>query len=107
MQSDDFRSIFLPYCLKKQDNGTYIVLNRNYKPLGFYTREHVEYSDFPISVKIKGINPKTASKLSANCGTNTDTIYLYNDGTVPTHRKNHMETYLTKIASLAKYKIRY
>jgi hypothetical protein len=34
---DDFRTVALPYCLKKMEDGTYIILNRRCesgKPIG-------------------------------------------------------------------------
>jgi hypothetical protein len=34
----DVRSVHLAYCIKKQDDGTYVVLNREYKPLGLKTK---------------------------------------------------------------------
>jgi len=55
---DDFRTVALPYCLKKMEDGTYIILNRRYKPIGFNSQEHVIYEDYPIHHKIKGINKK-------------------------------------------------
>ena len=105
MPSGDFRAIFLPYCLKKQADGSYVVLNRNYKPLGFKTTEHVEYSAYPINVKIRGIKPQQATKLSISGSNDTDNIFLYNDATVPIRSKKNMDTYLEKIAMLAKLKI--
>ena len=44
----DFRKIYLPYCLLKHASGGYIVLNRNYKPIGFSTNEYLIYEDYPI-----------------------------------------------------------
>lgn len=48
MPLNDFRSVHLPYCIKKLPSGAYVVLNREYKPLGFKTREHVDYEAYPI-----------------------------------------------------------
>jgi hypothetical protein len=41
MPLGDFRSIYLPYCLDKQADGSWLVLNREYKPVGFNTKSHV------------------------------------------------------------------
>ncbi len=54
MPSHDFRCVHLPYCIKRLPDGRHVVLNRDYKPLGFKTREHVEYESYPIAVKLKG-----------------------------------------------------
>ena len=107
MPSGDFRAIFLPYCLKKQVDGSYVVLNRNYKPLGFKTAEHVDYLEYPISVKMQGIKPKLAAKLSISGSPDTKDIFLYNDATVPIQGKKNMIAYLEKLEILAKLKLRY
>jgi hypothetical protein len=104
MALSDFRSIFLPYCLQKQPDGRYAVLNREYKPVGFYTRGHVEYADHPVLVKFKGLTKAKAAKLSAKGDPDPDEIFLYNDGCVPTHTSAHMKAYLAKIEILAKLK---
>ncbi len=101
----DFRAIALPYCLKRLEDGSYIVLNRKYKPIGFDTKEFLTYEDYPIKHKIRGINKKTAASLSWKNSPNTEMIFLYNDGCVPTHSKDSMVKYLEKLESLAKYKL--
>ena len=63
MALNDFRATFLPYCLDKQSDG-YVVLNRRYKPIGFKTRDKVNYEDYPICVELKGFGSVTAAKLS-------------------------------------------
>lgn len=105
MPSGDFRAIFLPYCLQKQSDGSYVVLNRNYKPLGFTTGEWVDYASYPIKAKMRGIKPKLAAKLSVSGKTDMDQIFLYNDSTVPTRSKKNMDMYLEKIEVLAKLKL--
>lgn len=106
MPLGDVRSVHLPYCVKKQDDGTYVVLNREYKPLGFKTKEHVKYENYPISVKLSGIGPATAKKLSYKGSTDVDTIYFYNDGCVPTESAANMKAYLERLGHFAKLKVR-
>lgn len=101
MALGDFRSVFLPYCLKKQPDGRYAVLNREYKPVGFFTRSHVAYEEFPVLVNIKGLTKAKAAKLSSSASQATDEIFLYNDGCVPTHSKEHMRAYLAKLEILS------
>ena len=98
----DFRAIFLPYCLDKQPDGRYVVLNRKYKPVGFLTQKHIEYSDYPICVKFKGLGKVTAAKISFNGDSNMDRIYLYNDGCIPTNSSQYMADYLRRLEILAK-----
>ncbi|GHT87533.1 hypothetical protein AGMMS49543_23840 [Betaproteobacteria bacterium] len=101
MALGDFRSVFLPYCLKKQSDGRYAVLNREYKPVGFFTGSHVTYEDHPVLVQIKGLTKAKATKLSWSGSEDTDEIFLYNDGCVPTHSKENMRAYLAKLEILA------
>lgn len=71
MALKDFRAVFFPYCLDKQPDGQYVVLNREYKPIGFKTREHIKYQDYPVYVELKGIDSATAAKLSYTGDSNT------------------------------------
>ena len=103
----DFRSMFFPYCLKKQDDGRYAVLNREYKPVGFIPQGFVRYGDYPVCVEIKGIRPATARKLSHEGSEDTDLIYLYNDGCNPIKDKEYMAAYLKKLELLAKKEIKF
>lgn len=105
MPLGDFRSVFLPYCLDKQPDGKYAVLNREYKPVGFKTREYIKYEEYPVCVELKGIGPATAAKISFKGDDNTDRIYLYNDGCVPTASAENMKAYLKRIDLLAKLKV--
>jgi len=105
MPLTDIRCVHLPYCLKKQDDGTYVVLNREYKPLGFKTRAHVDYASYPIGVRIKGMTARAAAKISYEGSSDVRNIYLYNDACVPTGSAAHMDAYLKRLAHLAKFKL--
>lgn len=102
MPLNNFRQIHMPYCIKKNEDGAYIVLNREYKPLGFSDGRHVNYEDYPIAVKYK-ISKVTAKKISYDGSENTDRIYLYNDGCLPERSKKNMDSYLEKLRILAKF----
>ncbi len=105
MSLNDFRAVFLPYCLEKQPDGRVAVLNREYNPIGFKTREHIKYEDYPVCVKLKNLSSATAVKLSYKGDSNTDKIYLYNDGCVPTEKSEYMQNYLKRLEILAKLKV--
>lgn len=96
------RAIFLPYCIKRLEDGRHVVLNRNYKPLGFLSANYLRYEDYPIAVKFKGLTPKKAAAMSARGDANLDTIYLYNDGCIPNASAADMKNYLARLAILAK-----
>ena len=101
----DFRSVFLPYCLMRQTDGSYVVTNREYKPLGFRTDDFYRYEDFPIAHKIVGMTKSMAAKIDCDHRDNLDVIYLYNDACVPTHKPEYMQDYLKRLALLAKLQV--
>lgn len=103
--SDSIRQIFLPYCLQKQADGRYAVLNRNYKPLGLDTQEFVEYANYPCLVQLKGMTSKRASKMSWEGSGNVDVIFFYNDGSVPTEGTANWAAYASRLETFAKFKI--
>lgn len=100
----EFRWIFMPYCIQRLKDGRYIVLNRDYKPLGIQTREWVDYETQPSAAKIE-ISKETAQRLSWEGKDNLDTIFLYNDGCVPTGTPTSMQAYLARLAILSTLKI--
>ena len=102
---NDFRAIYMPYCLKRQSDGLYVVLNRGYKPIGFYTDKHVNYEDYPICVKLK-ITAALAKKLSHKASDDLETIFLYDDGCVPIRNAANMNNYFKKLALLAKLRVK-
>lgn len=97
-----FRSDFLPYCLDQIGKDTYVVLNREYKPLGLITHDFVRYEDY--AVQIKGITALKASKLSARGSDDRSRIYLYNDGCKPESRAEHAKAYFKRLEILLKLK---
>lgn len=110
MALTDFRAVCLPYCLKKQEDGTYLVLNREYKPLSFKTR----YNDFleqdlPIYLKIKGLTKKKIEKIisigEGACIQNEGTdIFLYNDDSNPFYKKGRAD-YFKRLEILMELRI--
>ena len=101
----DFRAVFLPYCLQRQDDGRYAILNREYKPVGFFTTQFIDYSAYPVTVRLKGIGPATAAKLSTEGSRDPRQIFLYDDGTNPVRSEANMAAYLHKLRVLAKLRV--
>jgi hypothetical protein len=100
MLNGELRHTHFPYCLDRQEDGTHVVLNRNYKPIGFMTGTYVEYGDYPVGVKVKGLGPKTAAKLDYQGREDLERIYLYNDACIPTKGQEHMQAYLARLGVL-------
>ncbi|WNC72726.1 hypothetical protein RGQ13_01725 [Thalassotalea psychrophila] len=95
------RAVYFPYCIQKKEDGSWLMLNRNYRPVGFNTDDFLKYDELPVSIKLKGIGPATLKKLSYK-GEASDTVYLYNDGCVPTSSETAMSSYLKKLEILLK-----
>jgi hypothetical protein len=96
----DFRAVSLPYCLKKTDAGDWLVLNREYKPIGFCTYDRVNIESLPIYLDLR-ITQKEIDKLvelGAKIQTLFDelTIFLYNDATNPFYKQNR-QSYFDKL----------
>jgi hypothetical protein len=105
MALGDFRAVFLPYCVERQPDGRYAVLNREYKPVGFHTREHVEYASYPVLVKLKGLTPARAAKISHAGSRDVERIFLYDDGSNPVRSAANMKAYMARLAVLARLEI--
>ncbi len=104
MALGDFRAVFFPYCLSRQKDGRYAVLNREYKPVGFFTRDWITYEKYPVLVKLK-ITKALAKKLSDKGEDGIEEIFLYNDATSPLRSKVNMAAYLAKLSLLAKLRV--
>lgn len=77
----EFIRNMLPYCIQKV-NDVYILLNREYKPLGIWGySEFVSYEDYPYAL------------INDNRGVN----YFYNDSTNPNNSKFCFETYFENL----------
>lgn len=101
MKTCDARYIYFPYCLRRLDDGRYIVLNRQYKPIGSRTSDWVRYEDDPSAAAIK-ITVAAAKKLSWDGKDALDVIYLYNDGCIPTDSVEHWRAYSDRLNVFSK-----
>lgn len=104
MKIKNVRAVYFPYCIEKQKDGSWVVLNRDYNPVGFNTSERITYEDYPVSMKIKGLGPGTLRKLSWNDEEPGDKVYLYNDSCTPTRSEKAMFSYFEKLKILLKLK---
>lgn len=100
MLKEELRHTHFPYCLDRQEDGSYVLLNRNYKPIGFMAEQWVTYGDYPVGVNIKGMTAKLAAELDIRGRDNLERIYLYNDGSTPTGSDEDMQAYLGRLAKL-------
>ena len=69
------------YCLQRLECGRYLKLNRAYQPLGNASDAWVDYERF--EGEALPITPHSAARISWNGDTNTDMVFLFNDGSAP------------------------
>lgn len=78
MARGNFLSVYMPYCLERLKDGRYLVVNREYKPVGFFTEAAIpNREEYPVACAILGITPEVATQLSWNGDKNIDKIYLH------------------------------
>ncbi len=103
MSKQDFRHLFLPYLLKKTPQG-YAVLNRAYAPLGFRSTDHAAEVAEDALAQLH-IDARTAAALSCSGSEDTESIYLYDDASVPTSGAGALALYLDRLARLMHYTV--
>ncbi len=112
MALGDFFRINMPYGMKKNDKNEWFVFNREYKPLGWNTVEHVPEENYPVFTKYKALTEDKILKLSWS---DTDGVlrnekeeiymfWLYNDATNPKDNPKLWNDYFEKIKILAQLK---
>ena len=96
------RAHFLPYYMSRRDDGKYVIYNRNYNPIGLVSNGHINPDDHPVAVRLKGLTPGLAKKLSHNGSSNTKDIELYCDGCHPSSSVKNRHAYNRRMALLMK-----
>ncbi len=61
---NNVRALYFPYCLHQREDKRWIILNRNYKPVGALSGDWVDYDAVLSDMCIKSITPTQAAKLS-------------------------------------------
>lgn len=101
MTKKDFRAVYLPYCLEKLGDGNWVVLNREYNPVGFNTKEHIDHSQYPVAVRLGKLTIGKLKKLSYTGEVEGDRVHLYNDDTNPIKSAANMRKYYEKLTILS------
>jgi hypothetical protein len=102
------RRALLPYCLKRLPDGSYVALNRDYKPVGSFDRGYVRYEDHPVRFKFaRKLSAATIRALSCDGSENAEAIHFYNDGCVPfSGSPKTTYAYLKRLERLAGLRVR-
>lgn len=77
-QAENLASLCFIYCLDRLADGSYVALNRHYKPIGYTTKDWLDYEALPVRFNFKA--PPTSNDLAAlSCEAHpsADRIYLY------------------------------
>lgn len=103
----ELRATLFPYCLQRLPDGSYIALNRDYKPLGFMDCGWVRYEDFPARFRFaRRPSAATLRALSWNSSENPEAVFFYNDGSVPfLGSQPATDAYLDRLARLGRLKV--
>lgn len=100
----EFRQLLLVYCLDRMPDGSYVALNRRYKPVGLNSTEWVNYEDFPVRFKFKrALSARQVAALSYKGDASPERIYLYGDGCIPTTSDADWAAYARRLQRLAGY----
>lgn len=86
----NYRALF-PYCVQSLDSskGVYVVLNRDYKPIGIETSDYVDYGGYPHAhIGIDQMQLFACYKADGE-----GSFYLYNDGCTPAHGIKYLNEY--------------
>lgn len=90
------RNTYLPYCIQQVEPGWFVVLNRDYKPLGYSRDEWVDYHEH--MVRIKYLTDAKVKQLSYKGSSDKSFIVLYNDGCIPTQSPEHEAAYFKRLS---------
>ena len=98
--------MFLPYCLLLQADGSYVVCNRRYKPVGMTTTGSVDYDGLPVKIRFaRKLSAAQIAAIDFQGRTDAARIELYNDGCIPTSSDAAWAAYSKCLQRLAKYKL--
>lgn len=91
--SDEMRRNF-PYAIKIVEENVYILLNRDYKPVGMATRDWAKYEDFPLKhMMLSEEDVRSVLPADRRMG-------LYDDGCTPWRSRRNALIYLDRLKQL-------
>ena len=88
-----YRITYQPYLLKRLADGSWVELNRDYKPLAVPLGGWIDYEKYPFRRKVAAIPPELRKELDIIEDGSGYKLYLYHDGCTPTDSKKFMAAY--------------
>jgi len=99
----------LPYCLERAADGSWLVLNRNYKPVGATSKDWIDYEAAPGRLKIDGRSIEAIARAMHNVDRDEAgkpmRMWLYDDRVQPGKDAASMSAYMQRLAKLANTKV--
>jgi hypothetical protein len=92
----------LPYIIRQTSDGSYVFLNREYKPIGWVPHwgDWADYDRTGPRFKIRGLTPEIAAKISVRGSPRTEWITLYLDDCRPQDGAKELRDYLKRLKLL-------
>ena len=90
-----FLKTYMPYCLKRTREASYVVLNRDYKPLGGDRHESYDYLQYDV---ILPITEEDARAMSHEGSPSLESIHFYKDSFRLLESEKPMREYLKRLA---------
>src|SRR5689334_7028475 len=106
MQRLDPLRVFLPYCAHRVGPNTYVLLGRDYKPVGCITEGWSHYEEHPITYEIEGLTPEFAADVSCSGSVDVERIYFFRDGREPWRGKRELKAYQKRLARFVELLVR-
>ena len=88
-----YRITYQPYLLQRLADGSWVEINRDYKPLAVPLGRWIDYEQYPFRRKVAAIAPELRKELDIFKDGSGDKLYLYHDGCIPTYSKKFMAAY--------------
>jgi hypothetical protein len=96
---NDYRWIYMIYCVKEEAPNQWVCLNRKYKPLGMDTLEHIDYSLYTREGTINESDQRSLSH-RGNLKDRDGIIWLYTTSTIPTRNETAYQEYVHRLEIL-------
>lgn len=82
---EEMDRFLLPYVIFQDLDGTFLLLNRFYKPCGTvcHARDWVDYATSTQRFRVRGLTPEIAARISVKGDPGISWITLYHDGCRP------------------------
>src|ERR1700686_1260108 len=95
----DLYGFFLPYIIYQNQDGSYLFLNRHYKPAGMVPNpeDWVDYEACSQRFLVRGLTPEIAAKISGRGLPDAGWITLYHDGCRPQDSSKNLSQYLKRL----------